>query len=105
MEKAKSMQPIKYPLKVIFRKSKNMIYFSQLDLVKVLERALRRTTLPLYFTQGFNPHVKLSFNKALKLGIEGEIEVTLYFSRKISLSLLQTELSPQLPSGLEIFIP
>lgn len=96
------MDIIKYPLKVTFQKSKDMIYFSQLDIMHLLERALRRTDLPLYFTQGFNPHVKMSFLKALKLGVEGEIEVTFYFIDEISLALLRDKLLPHLPQGLKI---
>ena len=79
-----------------------MVYFSQLDLVRVLERALRRTDLPLYFKQGFNPRVKLSFANGLKLGLEGNIETTLYFTQALSEQTLSEELSPQLPAGLTI---
>ena len=96
------MQVIKYPLKVTFYKRDQMIYFSQLDLFHLLERALRRSNLPLYFTQGFNPHVKISFSNALKLGIEGVIEATLYFSKEITFPELKKALQPQLPQGLKI---
>jgi len=77
-----------------------MCYFSQLDLVRILERALRRTDLPIYFTEGFNPRVKLSFSPALKLGVEGEIEVTLYFNEMFSADEIIQKLRPQLPQGL-----
>jgi radical SAM-linked protein len=96
------MQTVKFPLKVLFHKSGEMIYFSQLDIYHLLERALRRSNLPLYFTQGFNPHAKISFSNALKLGIEGHIETTLYFTKEITFLQLQKELQPQLPKGLEI---
>lgn len=96
------MNVTKYPLKATFYKNKEMVYFSQLDIMHILERALRRTDLPLYFTQGFNPHVKMSFVKALKLGVEGEIEVTFYFSCEVNSAQLKDKLSPQLPRGLEL---
>jgi radical SAM-linked protein len=92
----------RYSLKITLQKSGEMVYFSQLDLVRILERALRRTTLPLYFTLGFTPRVKLSFANGLKLGIEGHIGVTLYFTENISPQRLQEELASQLPSGLKI---
>ena len=79
-----------------------MVYFSQIDLIHILERALRRTDLPLYFTQGFNPHVKISFKNGLKLGLEGNIEAVFYFTSPISLQKLSEKLSSQLPQGLEI---
>ena len=89
------MQTVKFPLKVAFYKKGEMIYFSQLDIYHLLERALRRSNLPLYFTQGFNPHVKISFSCALKLGIEGQIEATLYFTEEITLPELRKALQPQ----------
>jgi len=82
-----------------------MVWFSALDLNRVLDRALRRTVLPLYFTQGFSPHVKLSFDTALKVGVAGQITVTFYFIEPISAECLRRELVPQLPAGLEIIDP
>ena len=79
-----------------------MRYFSALDLTRILERALRRSSLPLYFTKGFNPRVKMSFGNALKLGVEGEIEATFYFTKDISLDILKEKLIPQLPEGLKM---
>jgi len=83
-------------------KKQDMVYFSQLDLVRILERALRRTNLNVVFTQGFNPHIKMSFSQALKLGREGKIEVILYFLKKYNLKELKEIVSSQLPQGLDI---
>gem|GEM_PF-1392578 len=89
------MQTEKYPLKLTIEKSGDMIYFSQLDLASVLTRALRRAELPLYYTQGFSPRVKMSFGRALKLGLSGREEVTFYFTEKITAPELQNRLSPR----------
>ncbi len=96
------MQITKYPLKVTLTKRGKMIYFSQIDLIHLLERALRRTDLPLYFTQGFRPHVKISLLTGLKVGQEGEIKAVFYFSQSISLNCLKQALANQLPQGLAI---
>ena len=96
------MQDIKFKVQLEIHKKGEMIFFSQLDLVKIFERALRRTNLPLYFTKGYNPHLKMSFDHALKLGVEGSLNVTFYFSEMVSPSALKTQLQNQLPSGLEI---
>jgi radical SAM-linked protein len=92
----------KFPITAAFKKTGEMVHFSQLDLTHVLERALRRTDLPLYFTKGFNPRVKLSFSAALKVGIAGQITVTMYFTRPVARPELAQALSPQLPDGLAI---
>jgi radical SAM-linked protein len=96
------MQTKKIPIVIKLEKSGEMIFFSQLDLIHVLERALRRTTLPLYYTQGFNPHVKISFLSGLKLGVEGEISVRLYFKETIEAEEVREHLSINLPEGLTI---
>ncbi len=96
------MQTEKFSLKAVIEKSGNMVYFSQLDLSLVLTRALRRTGLPLYYTQGFAPRAKISFSRALKLGVSGKEEVTLYFTEKIQPDILYAKLSRQIPEGLKI---
>ncbi|MCK4916673.1 MAG: TIGR03936 family radical SAM-associated protein [Candidatus Omnitrophica bacterium] len=96
------MNITKYPLEITLYKNKEMIYYSQQDIFHILERALRRSNLPLYFTQGFNPRVKISFLDGLKLGIEGKIKTILYFTENIALDKLKEYLDIQLPEGLEI---
>lgn len=96
------MNEIKYPVKIILHKSDDMIYFSQLDIMRILERALRRTALPVYYTSGFNPHVKMSFGRAMKIGQVANEEVTFYFIERIAKGELRAQLSAQLPFGLTI---
>lgn len=99
------MQNLKFAIKVVIEKDGEMLYYSQLDLLHILERALRRTDLPLYFTQGFRPHVKISFRWALRLGVRGSIETTFYFTEPVSFSRLKFALGPQLPEGLSVNTP
>ena len=94
------MQIERYPISVTLEKKREMIYFSQLDLVHILERALRRSGLPLYFTMGYNPRVKISFTGGLKLGIAGRVEATLYFSENVKKSEVVERLQNQLPTDL-----
>jgi len=96
------MQVIKYPVSITLTKSKDMIYFSQLDIFHILEKALRRSGLPLYYTRGFNPHPKISLFSGLKLGQKGEIKGVFYFLERISADKFYAKFTPQLPSGLEI---
>ncbi len=93
-----------YVLKANLFKKGEMIYFSQLDLVRILERALRRAALPLYYTQGFRPHPRLSFGKAIKLGVDGKEEITFYFRQPVTETDFLLRLQKQLPAGLEIEI-
>ena len=96
------MQIEKYPVSITLRKENEMIYFSQLDLVHLLERALRRSGLPNYFTQGYNPRIKISFKGGLKLGIEGKIDIVLYFIEEVDKNTVIEKLQNQLPKGLTV---
>lgn len=96
------MQNEKFLVKLTLEKKEDMIYFSQMDISSILTRALRRAELPVYYTQGFNPRIKMSFGKALKLGVPGKEEVTLYFIKSTTPKELCEKLSPQLPQGLSI---
>lgn len=96
------MQDKQFKLKVSFFKKRDMIYLSQLDIYRFLLRALRRSGLPLFYTQGFNPHPKISMYKALKLGEEGEVEVVFYFRKPLSRKDFLDSFSKELPQDLEI---
>jgi radical SAM-linked protein len=94
------MQEDKFKVNLVIHKFGKMIYFSQLDLTLILRRALRRTNLPNYFTRGFRPHIKISFEDALKLGKKGKLAITLYFDQKLDPSKIISRLNSELPSGL-----
>ncbi|HEY3363733.1 MAG TPA: TIGR03936 family radical SAM-associated protein [Symbiobacteriaceae bacterium] len=61
-------------LRVRVAKQHQAIYFSHLDLLRTLERSLRRAALPLAYTQGFSPHPRVSFAAALATGHSSEGE-------------------------------
>lgn len=92
----------KYSLKATLKKNKKMIFFSQINLIHILERALRRTDLDSYYTQGFRPHIKISLLTGLKLGVAGKINAIFYFSCATSPSHFKKSLSKELPPGLKI---
>jgi radical SAM-linked protein len=96
------MQSKKFKVDLVIHKFGEMIYFSQLDLTLILKRALRRADLPNYFTEGFRPHIKISFKDALKLGKKGKLKATFYFKKNLALSKIITGLNSELPSGLEV---
>ena len=79
-----------------------MIYLSQLDIFRLFMRALRRCNLPISYTEGFNPHPKISFVKALKLGIPGEIETAFFFEKEIDILEFEKVFSEQIPKDLKI---
>ena len=61
-------------VRIRFEKTGEAAYISLLDLQRVFHRILKRSGLPVYYTQGFNPHIYLSFACPLSLGQESLCE-------------------------------
>jgi radical SAM-linked protein len=51
-----------------FAKQGPVIWLSHLEVVRAMERCVRRSGLPYAVSQGFNPHMKHSFTAALPVG-------------------------------------
>ena len=60
---------------VVFEKAPRLRHIGHLDLMRAMQRALRRSGLPLRYSQGFNPHILLTFAAPLSVGMPGKREV------------------------------
>ncbi len=56
---------------VVFEKGESLRYIGHLDLMRAMQRALRRSGLPIKYSNGFNPHIRLSFAAPLSVGVVG----------------------------------
>lgn len=58
-----------------FQKGDIIRHLGLLDLQRTMQRALRRSGLPIRYSNGFNPHIVMSFASALSSGIPGDAEL------------------------------
>lgn len=80
-----------------------MRYISHLDLMRLFARAMRRADLPLKLSEGFSPHPKLSFKRALKLGLESENEeASIILKFPVTPEDFKNRLQKQLPEGIKV---
>jgi radical SAM-linked protein len=56
-------------IRLAFTKLGAAAWMSHLDLVRTIQRTLRRARLPIRYTSGFHPHPQVSFSPALGVGI------------------------------------
>lgn len=92
-----------YRIRMRFTKTDNMRFISHLDLVRLMERALRRANVPLAFSQGFNPHPKISFATALSVGVASEGEyMDIEIEKEMDLQNFQDKMNGELPQGITI---
>ena len=61
-------------LRIAFSKHGKVRFTSHRDIARIWERALRRSELPVAYSEGFNPRPKLSFGLALSTGHESNAE-------------------------------
>ena len=90
-------------VRIIFSKNESMRFTGHLDLFRALERTIRRAKLPLTYSQGFNPHPKISLASALPLGFTSSGEVAdFWLNNDIPLIEINKKLIDSLPPGIEI---
>jgi radical SAM-linked protein len=61
-------------LVIKYTKEERVKYISHLDFLRLVQRAIRRADIPVAYSQGFNPHPRLSFASALAVGVTSEGE-------------------------------
>lgn len=88
---------------LVFYKGGILKFVGHLDLMRTLQRALRRAGIPLAYSQGFNPHPLMSFASPLALGCVGEKEVMeLKLEKEMGDEDLLCLLNQELPEGLKV---
>lgn len=101
-------------LRVFYSKKGRIRYISHLDMNRLMQRALKRSGLPVWYTQGYNPHMYLTFALPLSLGFESEYEIMDIRLCEETLGAMASDpiaagewaasrLNAQMPQGLHIF--
>ncbi len=90
-------------LRIGFAKSGTLALISHLDTLRLLERALRRSALPVSFTGGFHPLPRLQLALPLPLGVEGLGEwLDLEFVEFVDPAAVRARLQVELPQEFQL---
>ncbi|MBD2447946.1 TIGR03960 family B12-binding radical SAM protein [Nostoc sp. FACHB-152] len=91
-------------LRVWFGKQGDMALLGNLDLLRLLDRVVRRAGLPVAYTGGFHPNPRIMIASALPLGTtsNGEI-VDFELTTPVDVDTFQTKLAEQLPTDIPIY--
>ena len=92
-------------IRIRFSKFGRIRFTSHRDLARVWERSLRRTRLPVSYSEGFSPRPRLRFGLALATAHEscGEyLDVDLVPGTDIDVTTLGAIVDPMLPPGIHI---
>ena len=86
-----------------FKLSGDLRFISHRDTMRLFQRALARTALPVRFTEGFNPHPRLTLPYPRPVGIESDAEVVVIdFEGSIDGDETRVVLNGAMPDGIEL---
>ncbi len=86
-----------------FQKTGLMIYISHLDLQRLFRRTIKSCGYKIIYSQGFNPHPKMSIAQPLSLGYIGLQEyMEIELDSDIDPDLIKDNINDQLPDGVKI---
>ncbi|MCL2351538.1 MAG: TIGR03936 family radical SAM-associated protein [Firmicutes bacterium] len=86
-----------------FSKTGTMRYVGHLDLLKIFQKAIRRSGLPVNFSEGFNPHLRVSFALPLTLGMEGLREYAVFeMGEALRPETIRERFGAALPAGMAV---
>jgi len=92
-------------VRIWFKKDKECRFISHLDLNRVMLRTVFRAKLPIWYTEGFNPHPFITFPLPLSLGFRGEAECmdVRFLEEDFDLSKVAEIMNPFLPDGIRVY--
>lgn len=86
-----------------YTREERVKYISHLDLMRVIQRSMRRASIPVAFSQGFNPHPKLAFASALPVGVTSSAEyMDTVLSEEMEIDKFINRFNTGLPKGISI---
>ena len=91
-------------IRVFFTKLGRAKYISHLDSNRCWQRSIKRSGLPVWYTEGFNPHMYLTFPLPLSLGYESKYEcVDMKLMEDLSDAEVVQRLNDALPLDIRVF--
>ena len=103
LPKNQALRLTRYEYRLVFGKKGRARYISHLDLMRAFQRVFKRAGIPLWYTQGFNPHAYLMFPLALPLGTDSSVEVLdIALIEELPFDVLRDRINACMPEGLSI---
>ncbi len=89
-------------LRLKFTKTGRAVYISHLDLMRTLQRVFFRAGLPLRYSEGFNPHARISIILPLSVGTSSRCEyLDFWLTEDVPLDMIPARLNAAMPEGIE----
>ncbi len=90
-------------VRAVFEKKGRAKYISHLDLNRCMQRTFKRSGLPVWYTEGFNPHIYIMFALPLSLGYESSVEIMDFnLTEEVPFDVIKETLNRVMPEGIKI---
>ncbi len=89
--------------RVRFCRGEELKFISHLDIIRLWVRALRRAQIPLEYSEGFSPHLRISLAVPLSVGVTANNELMdIFITKAVSPYWFVNTVNQQLPDGLKV---
>ena len=90
-------------IRMQFCKTREGRFLSHLDLMHTWERVIRRSQLPLAYSQGFNPHPKINFASACAVGTTSDGEyMDMELTQELPVEQVEEMLQAVMPPAVRV---
>ena len=90
-------------LRIRFCRGQELKFISHLDILRLWQRALHRAEITVAYSEGFNPHPRISLAAPLPIGVTSQAELMgILCTKWVSPHFLTAAVNQQLPPGIEI---
>lgn len=91
-------------VRVKFSKTGSLKFISHLDLQRTMQSSFLRSKLPIWYSEGFNPHPKVVFSPPLSVGVSSLTEfVDFKMVEEVSAEEIIEKLNASFPKGLRAY--
>jgi len=87
----------------VFEKGERIRHIGHLDIQRSVQRGLRRSGLPVAYSNGFNPHILITFASALSTGACGKREIMdVTMAEEVSEEEFLTRMNKAMPPEMQL---
>ena len=92
---------VRYLIK--YSKDSEIKFIAHLDLMRTLHKIVKRSDLPIEYSQGFNPHMAVSIAQPLSVGVYSKGEyMDVVLTEELDVEFIKNKMNENTPRGIKI---
>jgi len=92
---------VRYLIK--YTKDSEIKFVAHLDLMRTLQKVIKRSELPIEYSKGFNPHMAVSIAQPLSVGVHSNGEyMDVVLGRELEENYIMVKMNENTPRGIKI---